>query len=172
MSPKRMKRENEMLDLIGTLRLGERKVMAATIEDRMFRLAKARHRLRQMWEKLGGNEDQDETTTEAVAARKEAVIRIDLEIPKAVLLHGECDFTPTDAREESARIPRWIRGNMSSEEVEEFHFRLSEMHDVDCGWIFFDEPCNHYRSDPAKEQIGQEEVLEWMIEVGIRKATP
>lgn len=164
-----MKRENEMLDLIATLRPGERKIMAATIEDRMFRIAKARRRLEQAWDQVRPVEDEDER--EAAATRKEAVIRIDLEIPKSVAIHGEGEFTSTDAREQALRIPRWIRGEMTEEDVEMWHFQLSELADLDCGWIFFDQPGNFYKRDPSKEVILDQEILAWMIEVGTRKAT-
>lgn len=162
-----MKRENEMLDLIAVMRTSERKIVAAMIEDRLAKLAKANHRLLNALDQIPV-EIQDNTEIEAILARKISIMRIELEIPKAVYLYDE-GIRPSQARDEAALIPRWLRGMMNEEEIEDWFFRLSETLNVDCGWVFFESPCNYYNSDPKCEATKESDVLKWMIEIGTRK---
>lgn len=161
-----MKRENEMLDLLAVMRTSERKVMAAMIEDRLAKLAKANHRLIAALNQIP-IEIEEKEQIDAILARKAAIIRIELEIPKAVWI--DCNdegIRPIQAREEAAFIPRWLRGMMPEEEIRDWFFRLAETLSVDCGWVFFESPCNYYNSDPKCEPTDEADVLEWMVEIG------
>jgi hypothetical protein len=151
------------IDLIAVMGPGQLKIMQATIEDRFYRIAKANHRLQSAYESSPMDTSDDELE------RKQAIIRIDLEIPKAIEISNDGAFLPPALRSAFSCLGQWIRGKMEVGEIEEWFFFLTEFSDLDCGWIFFDEPNNYYQRDPSREFIPEETVLEWMIAVGSRK---
>lgn len=150
----------ELVDLISCLRVGERKIMEATIADRFERLAKANRRIMVARRSDPNIDDRD-------FSRKESIIRVDLEIPKSIATDPE-GISPSDVRGLISNLNSWLRGAMTRDQVEDWWFILDEHHELDCGWLFFDSPCNFHGKDPSKPRIESESILEYMIEIGTR----
>lgn len=130
--------------------------MEATILDRFERLIKAHRKILEL--------DPEDPLFE----RKKSVIRIGLEIPKNV--STQLQFIGAGyTRKLTKNLNPWIRGWMTENQVRDWWYVLDEDHDLDCGWLFFETPCNFYNADPTSEGVDPNDVCEWMVEIGTRK---